>query len=617
MPSNSNGFTLEENLVLSNEELTSNISKLASFIRSYEKGTWEAARDKASKLLKTGKAFEYIDQVRAIVSGKEQPKTESTPTPPAKVTKPINRQTIYEKNYNRLMAIAPGLEDKLDNFNGDYFYGKSSKTGYMDFNLELIDKDEKGFYLAISHYYKQNGDMVPDPDMEIFVDINKKTVEALHFQNAYQYVEVYPDKRSRDLFSKFQKKDQNDFLADWLKNLKNQGHKIEWRKEETTGISPTPTPPPQSDSPDSIIVDTFKKADNSTRSTHLKVEKSEGKEEPKTDPTGEKLQEKQEEKKEEAPIVSLHNSSIEQQVKSLEKFVRIVAFIENGDHVNSISDLTERVKHIAEHQGTTDYMVKAWLELQKEDHQRTRKLNFYLFYSILPEIVNELLNGAESVRLVSRKTIKAFRVVLGDDRNKESLILGIYQMTGKSKEPTILIHLDQAKKELSVVTVTNGFFDLPTFSDTMESATGLEPYQVTLGCEKWLEFLIENEFKPLEVDMKKVDEEKAESLQTQEPEDELDNDYINKDIPDFEPGHVQLTEAHKKRGVTQKVIDYINKTQKGVVLFPRTKAMIHNTVDKIADLAHQAQMPGFRLSKTGKFYYEGRSNRADRTRSGY
>ena len=613
MPSNNNGFTLEENLVLSNEELTSNISKLASFIRSFEKGTWEAARDKARILLKTKKAFEYIDQVRAIVSGKEPPKTESTPTPPAKVTKPINRQTIYEKNYNRLMAIAPGLEDKLENFNGDYFYGKSSKTGYMDFNLELIDEDEKGFYLAISHYYKQNGDMVPDPDMEIFVDINKKTVEALHFQDAYHYVEVYPDKRNRDLFSKNQKKEQNEFLAFWLKNLKDQGHKIEWRKSDTTGISPNLSPEPPSDSSDSIIVDTFKKADDSKRSTHLKVEKSEKKEEPKT----KEEEHKEEPKKEEAPIVSMHNSSIEQQVKSLEKFVRIVAFIENGDHVNTVSDLTDRVKHIAEHQGTTDYMVKAWLELQKEDHLKTKKLNFYLFYSLLPEIVNDLINGVESVRLVSEKTKEAFRVVLGDDRNKKSLILGIYQMTGKSNEPTILIHLDQTKKLLTVVTVTNGFFDLPTFSDTMETATGLEPYQVTLGCEKWLEFLIENDFKPLEVDLKKVDEKKAESIQTEEPEDELDNDYINKDIPDFEPGQVQLTEAHKKRGVTQKVIDYINKHQKGVVLFPRTKAMIHNTVDKIADLAHQAQMPGFRLSKTGKFYYEGRSNRADRTRSGY
>lgn len=166
MPSNSSGFNLEENLVLSNEELTSNISKLASFIRSFEGGTWEAARRKAGKLLKDKTAFEYIDQVRATVSGTEQPKTVIKVPAPAK-SKPINQQTIYEKNYDKLMAIAPGLEDRLENYQHDSIYGKSVKTGYMDFNLEVLDRDKTGFYIAISHYYEQNGDLVPDPDMAV------------------------------------------------------------------------------------------------------------------------------------------------------------------------------------------------------------------------------------------------------------------------------------------------------------------------------------------------------------------------------------------------------------------------------------------------------------------
>ena len=163
----------------------------------------------------------------------------------------------------------------------------------------------------------------------------------------------------------------------------------------------------------------------------------------------------------------------------------------------------------------------------------------------------------------------------------------------------------------------NRFFDMLTFDSGEKFKSDLEPYQASIGLEKWLEFLHENEYKPIQVDLKKVEENSPTKSELTEEQDEFDNDYINKDIPDFEVGKVELTEAHKKRGVTQKVIDYINKTQKGVVLFPRTQSMIHNTKDKKADLAHQAQMPGFRLSKTGKFYYEGRSNRADRTRSGY
>jgi uncharacterized protein YqiB (DUF1249 family) len=609
MSSSNNGFTLEENLVLSNEELTSNISKLASFIRSYEKGTWEVARAKAGKLLKSKKAFEYIDEVRAIVSGKEQPKAEINLTPPTpKVLKPINKQTIYEKNYDRLMAIAPGLEDRLENYKDDYIYGKSVKTGYMDFNLEVLDHDKTGFYIAISHYYLQNGDMVADPDMEILVDIKNKTLEALHFQDATRYIEVYPDKRNRDLFSKFQKKDQNDFLADWLKNLKNQGHKIKWDEEDTTGIPPT-VPSNSPIEPSSIIVDEYKKADKVEQKTELKVEKTEKSTEPEAT--------KEEEKVEETPIISLYKSNKEELVKSLEKFVMIVAFRENGVEIKDLQDLNERIKHILDHQGATDYLIKAWGDLQKEDHARLKKLNYHRFYSILPEIVEVLTNQAESVRLVSEKSKEAFRIVLGDDRNKKAPVLGIYELNGKENEPTLLVRLDESKKQLSVDIALNRFFDMLTFDSSEKFKSDLEPYQASLGLEKWLEFLSENEYKPIQVDLKKVEEKSPSKSESVDEQDEFDNDYINKDIPDFEVGKVQLTEAHKKRGVTQKVIDHINKTQKGVVLFPRTQSMIHNTKDKKADLAQQAQMPGFRLSKTGKFYYEGRSNRADRTRSGY
>jgi uncharacterized protein YqiB (DUF1249 family) len=608
MSSSNSGFTLEENLVLSNEELTSNISKLASFIRSYEKGTWEVARAKAGKLLKSKKAFEYIDEVRAIVSGTAQPKAEVTVTasPTPKVSKPINKQTIYEKNYDRLMAVAPGLEDRLENYKDDYIYGKSVKTGYMDFNLEVLDHDKTGFYIAISHYYVQNGDMVADPDMEILVDIKNKTIEALHFQDATRYIEVYPDKRNRDLFSKFQKKDQNDFLADWLKNLKNQGHKIKWDEEETTGIPPTVPPSTPPSSPSSIIVDNYNKADKVEQSTELKVEKTE---EPKAT--------KEEEKTEETPIISLYKSNKEELVKSLEKFVMIVAFRENGVQVQDMQDLNERIKHILDHQGATDYLIKAWGDLQKEDHARLKKLNYHRFYSILPEIVEVLTIEAESVRLVSEKSKDAFRIVLGDDRNKKAPVLGIYQLNGKENEPTLLVRLDESKKQLSVDMALNRFFDMLTFDSSEKFKSDLEPYQSSLGLEKWLEFLHENEYKPIQIDLKKVEDNSTANAESVEENEEIDNDYINKDIPDFEVGKVELTEAHKKRGVTQKVIDYINKTHKGVVLFPRTQSMIHNTKDKKADLAHQAQMPGFRLSKTGKFYYEGRSNRADRTRSGY
>lgn len=73
---NSSGFNLEENLVLFNEELISNISKLILFIWLYEGGIWENVRNKVWKFLKDKIVFEYIDQVRVIVLGIEKFKLE-------------------------------------------------------------------------------------------------------------------------------------------------------------------------------------------------------------------------------------------------------------------------------------------------------------------------------------------------------------------------------------------------------------------------------------------------------------------------------------------------------------------------------------------------------------
>lgn len=604
MPSNSSGFNLEENLVLSNEELTSNISKLTSFIRSYEGGTWENARNKARKLLKDKTAFEYIDQVRATVSGTEKPKPEIKVSTPAK-SKPINQQTVYEKNYDKLMAIAPGLEDKLENYEHDSIYGKSVKTGYMDFNLEVLDRDKTGFYIAISHYYEQNGDLVPDPDMEIFVNTTKKTVEALHFQDAYHYVEVYPDKRNRDLFSKHQKKDQNDFLADWLKNLKNQGHKIKWDEGETTGVPPTvtPTTPPvkKPDGPSSIIVDEYNKEEKKA-------------EEKKPEPTVESKSESVE-KKEEAKIISLPKENLEHRQEGLRKFISIVAFQEIGMKVKAddVDNLNDRVNHILEHQGASDYLVRAWYKLKKENHERLKELNFYRLTLFAPDVYDLLNESGEKLRLVSEKSKEAFSIELGDNRKPNAKILAVYQLRGKENVPTLLLKVDEPNSLLTVDLVFNGFHNMPKFNAD-EPDTDLEFYQSSIEVENWLKFLKENEYRVIVTDLKpdKGDSDKEEK----EPERKFSKNYINADIPYFEPGHVQLTEAHKERGVTQKMIDFVNEHKRNILLIPAKSPMVDNTKSVKLDKKKKAQGGGLRLTKTGRFDYENRSNRADKTKRG-
>lgn len=100
---------------------------------------------------------------------------------------------------------------------------KSQSSGFMDLNYDFINEDNNFYLIALSHYYKQNGDMMADPDMVLKVYPESKMVEPMTFQqdNLGIYQEVYLDdgrwfpKLHRHLTS---------FLTMWTKNMINQGH---------------------------------------------------------------------------------------------------------------------------------------------------------------------------------------------------------------------------------------------------------------------------------------------------------------------------------------------------------------------------------------------------------
>ncbi len=242
MSNQTNVYKLKEILERSNEELTGNWSRLASLIKNYEKMQWRDAQKLASQLMSDGKAEKYVADVRKKTSSKKKKEPTRKKSPPQKQKKtkviPINtKRDRLSMNYKRLLNIAPDLIERLEN--GEEIYGKSLKTGYDDFNIELIHKDNTGHYLAISHYYKQNGDLIPDPDMRILVNSENETVEALSFQNALYYRDVYNDIYERKLVNLNEKRSQNSFLENWLKNLIAQEQIIEWKHEGKTVTTST------------------------------------------------------------------------------------------------------------------------------------------------------------------------------------------------------------------------------------------------------------------------------------------------------------------------------------------------------------------------------------------
>lgn len=133
--------------------------------------------------------------------------------------------SITWKNFQLLKEIIPDFEKiKV----GDSIKLKS--PGYMDLSVEGYGQDSNGrMILSIGHFSVQNGDLMSDPRMEIFVDPENEVVKALTYENHYMGIfrEVYNNIYDQDKVNLREQIEQNKFLSMWLKNLKEQGHKID------------------------------------------------------------------------------------------------------------------------------------------------------------------------------------------------------------------------------------------------------------------------------------------------------------------------------------------------------------------------------------------------------
>ena len=103
-------------------------------------------------------------------------------------------------------------------------YLKLKSGNFMDLSIDhLSHKDDDGnIVISLAHNYIQEGDVMTDPDMEIRIIPSMKMVEALTFQqdNMGIYQQVYHEDGR---FNPTLKRELNNFLNSWLKNLIEQG----------------------------------------------------------------------------------------------------------------------------------------------------------------------------------------------------------------------------------------------------------------------------------------------------------------------------------------------------------------------------------------------------------
>lgn len=110
---------------------------------------------------------------------------------------------------------------------------------FMDLVVEVLARRGQRLTLSLAHYFTQNGDLVPDPDMEVEVDLAARTVRPLAIQTQAYFVRaVDHDDEGHEVVHTGRQRELRSFLAQWLSNLKSQGFHWVSEPEAAAGDAP-------------------------------------------------------------------------------------------------------------------------------------------------------------------------------------------------------------------------------------------------------------------------------------------------------------------------------------------------------------------------------------------
>jgi hypothetical protein len=106
----------------------------------------------------------------------------------------------------------------LEAFNASESYSVKIENGpYMPLSIE-----KHGSSITVTHYFEQNGDLVPDPDMEFEVlEEEWSPVAIQHAIGSYYRAVEYRD--GKRFINPRQLRDQKSFARMWAQNLLAQG----------------------------------------------------------------------------------------------------------------------------------------------------------------------------------------------------------------------------------------------------------------------------------------------------------------------------------------------------------------------------------------------------------
>ena len=172
----------------------------------------ELSREEFDRKICENPANDHLKIKRPLPELPAEEEKEAQPTDvPSEETE--TELSIPEQNYQFVMKMA-----------GEVLRGEvDSKTfeagaGFMPLTIEQVGDN----FIAISHYYEQNGDAMADPDMEFAYDNDRKTLQARTYQQdaLQRYDEVYGD----DGYDEQLEEELNLFAHEWFQTIEKQGY---------------------------------------------------------------------------------------------------------------------------------------------------------------------------------------------------------------------------------------------------------------------------------------------------------------------------------------------------------------------------------------------------------
>jgi hypothetical protein len=98
------------------------------------------------------------------------------------IKKKINMYSVKNKKISDILDMM--IREKLNHMKID------NNPAFMAFNIDYLTEENilgiQGYVFAFSHYYKDpTGDMIPDPDMEVFYNPTTKEIYPMSYQDIY------------------------------------------------------------------------------------------------------------------------------------------------------------------------------------------------------------------------------------------------------------------------------------------------------------------------------------------------------------------------------------------------------------------------------------------------